>query len=458
MKTVRLWLEPDFEIPRFQRLKSEIVKIPLADVFQKGIHPWACGGYSESLAEKIVDIFNEDILKLPDIKPLGHCADISHLLYAYYDSRDSYLESLLEKISETIYFVDQLTFEELVALAKERLRETWESSIVLQLLKRVCHDFNEMRSFLKRADKNFKISCYADIEAANLAEILNVEDFESHEQALIAEGLQRPNFRTTQFIKCITDEHGCLKATDRIRDFELTANIKIDDDFEKLVYNGQAEGDCVVLQPGLNRCPVKRAKAREIAAEWRTDDAKYCFTTSIEQLGRMLESDSFTIEFPTLDYKRSRDSQTSKAAIEEKRIRIFSIGTYLTEDDSGDRIKKVLRDHNVSMTGRKDQLLEKLAQLAVQIYQDYLPKLDDHFRQNRFINIEEKRNGIGRLFPVLKDLDIGQLILAMYILKHLRGNAILEATHENNTYDLIDLARSIVKRDVAPEGCFMRVQ
>jgi len=50
------------------------------------------------------------------------------------------------------------------------------------------------------------------------------------------------------------------------------------------------------------------------------------------------------------------------------------------------------------------------------------------------------------------------MLLTMYVLRHLRGNTILEATHENDTYDIPSLARALIKREVSLTGIFLRVE
>jgi hypothetical protein len=53
---------------------------------------------------------------------------------------------------------------------------------------------------------------------------------------------------------------------------------------------------------------------------------------------------------------------------------------------------------------------------------------------------------------------VDRTILAMYIIKHLRGNAILDARHENDTYDLEDLARALLQGEVNVTGNFVAVE
>jgi hypothetical protein len=40
---------------------------------------------------------------------------------------------------------------------------------------------------------------------------------------------------------------------------------------------------------------------------------------------------------------------------------------------------------------------------------------------------------------------------------HLRGNVILEASHNNGTFDLLSLARSLFTREISLTGVFLQV-
>jgi hypothetical protein len=102
--------------------------------------------------------------------------------------------------------------------------------------------------------------------------------------------------------------------------------------------------------------------------------------------------------------------------------------------------------------------MEKLAQLAARIYEKHVPQLDEYFRANRFIRVQCSPPGDPRAFPLLEGLDLRNMILTMYMVKHLRGNTILEAGHNNDTFDLLSLARSLIKKEVSVDGSFMRVE
>jgi len=77
--------------------------------------------------------------------------------------------------------------------------------------------------------------------------------------------------------------------------------------------------------------------------------------------------------------------------------------------------------------------------------------------ERKFIRIPCSR-GHEEEFPLLTGLDVRNLILTMYAVKHLRGNTILEKDYENETYPIKDLARALVARRLTLEGSFLRVE
>ena len=45
----------------------------------------------------------------------------------------------------------------------------------------------------------------------------------------------------------------------------------------------------------------------------------------------------------------------------------------------------------------------------------------------------------------------------MYLMKHLRGGAVLDPDHENNTYTVQELAQALLNQNVTLGGSFLRV-
>ena len=69
-----------------------------------------------------------------------------------------------------------------------------------------------------------------------------------------------------------------------------------------LVWHVVREGETCRFRPELGKSDAKRCKAREFAEQWRTDDGRLCFSTSLERLSQMLEQRVATPSFPTLNY------------------------------------------------------------------------------------------------------------------------------------------------------------
>jgi len=458
MKTFRLWFEEDREIPRFKRLRLEKVPVSIADVLKKGIHPWQGANVHRSLKEKFVEVLNSGGMKPAELAQFGYCADVSCVVSSYPWQNESQFEETLERIRDGVYFVDKLSYVELLEIARERLRRNWSHRTAHSLLSRTRVGFDEMRRFLKAKDKDIKLSGYADVERYDLREILRLEDFAGEDNILISEGIPVKNFRSSRFLERVTDERGLLRLADSIRDFQVTADCCGTFCHASVRYNCQGHGDSVRFVPELDRNEDKREVASSVAQRWRIDKGRYCFMTDIARLSEMLEQKQFKIGFPCLDYMNPRQPATSSAQIADSKVPRFSVANFITAKASGDSIKAVLREHGVSMTGRKEELVDKLAGLAARVYEQNEPALDAYFSKHRFVRAGNTVKHRGNEFPVLEDLDLRNMVLTMYIMKHLRGNTILEASHNNDTFDLLSLARSLIKREVSLTGIFLRIE
>lgn len=455
METFRLWFEEDREIPRFKRLAFEKVTVSIADVLKKGIHPWQGANVHRSLKEKSVEVLNSGEMKPAELAQFGYCADVSCVVSSYSWQNESQFEETLERVRDGVYFVDSLSYVELLQIARERLQRRWSHRTAHSLLSRTHVGFDEMRRFLKAKDKNIKLSGYADVDRYDLGEILSLEDFEGEDSILISEGVRVTNFRSTRFLEKVADERGLLRLVDGIRDFQVTVSGGGRFCLPSVLFNCKRDADSLQFAPEVDRDQSKRELTRSIAERWRTDQGRYCFTTDIPRLSEMLEQEGYKISFPSLDYMNPKEPATSSAQMAQSKVPRFSVGKFLTGNANGDSIKAVLRDHGVSMTGRKDELLEKLAALSTRVYEEKEPELDAYFGNHRFVRVANGSKDRGEGFPVLDGFDLRDMVFTMYIMKHLRGNTILEASHNNDTFDLFSLARSLIKREVALSGIFL---
>jgi hypothetical protein len=457
LKTFKLWLEKDEEIPRLRRLQFKKVEIALADVLTKGIHPWQGNHIEANLGDKFLEILNSEKVKPAELGQFNYCEDVSDLRGCYYTNQSAF-EELLSKVRQNVYFIESLRFAELLALAKERLQERWSHKVAYSVLSRVHPGFDETRTFLKSKDKEIKLSGYSDIDLYDLGRILSLKDFEGEDSVLISQGMPQTNFRSARFLEQVTDQRGLLRLADSIRDFQIQAKKSESIYADSVVYNCQHDGSCVTFRPELDRNESQRAWAKEVASRWRTDQGRYCFTTSIARVSEMIQDRRFVIIFPTLDYVHEREGRVSLAQMAHKRATLYRVGRYVTNLSSGYQVREVLRARRVSMGGRKEELFEKLAQLSVKVYHDQEQALEDYFGRHRFVRVAGASQNYDKPFPLLEGLDLGHMVLAMYILKHLRGNAVLDARHNNDTFGLLDLARSLINQEVSIEGSFMPVE
>ena len=211
------------------------------------------------------------------------------------------------------------------------------------------------------------------------------------------------------------------------------------------------------FRPDIGDASTKRQHTQEFAVRWRADDGRLCFTTTTERLVEMVDRKVVEPSFPSLNYNSAEQGPTAGALVDSSHVKAFHIGRYARAGTTGDQLKDILHQYEVSMTGNKDQLLQKLATLAAKKYQERLPGLDRFFAKHRFVRMQSAPSNVSEL-PLLEDLAyLRNLVLTMYAIKHLRGDAILEATHHNNTYTDEELALALVTGKVSLQGAFLRV-
>jgi len=211
------------------------------------------------------------------------------------------------------------------------------------------------------------------------------------------------------------------------------------------------------FRPDIGDAKAKRVHIQEFAAQWRTDEGRLCFTTTTEQLVEMVERKLVEPSFPSLNYNSAEQGPTAGAVVDSSHVKAFHIGRYARAGTTGDQLKDILHQYEVSMTGNKEQLLQKLATLAANKYRERLPELDRFFSRHRFVRMQSAPSNVSEL-PLLEDLAyLRNLVLTIYAVKHMRSDAILEASHRNNTYTEEELALALVAGKVGLQGAFLRV-
>ena len=455
MNTFKLWLEPDDKIPQFKRLCWEIIEVSLMDVLRSGIHPWQAGDFN-SLSNKFMQLVNKQEIKPKELSQFAYCQDMSTPVQSYYYARQTHFEQVLERIQKQVFFVDNLSYMELLGIAKQRLRDTWSHHVAHDILKRVHSGFDSMRRFLKSKDKKIKLSGYGDVPYYDLGKILSLDDFEGEDSIIITEVIGSASFRSTEFLDQVTDDKGRLRLIDSIRHFQLTVYGDSEIGYGSVVYNCHKNGDVIRFRPEIGTQPSVKELAKAIAEKWRMDDGKYCFETDIDQVEKIL-SEKAAISFSSMNYMCKSDAKRSVGKLAYSEIKGFSIGKHPSLNSSNETLKDYLRNRGMSMTGRKKELLDKLAVLCVDLYKANEPVLNDYFNEQKFMKVESLPKGSSREFPVLQDLDLRNMILTMYIIKHLRGNVILEASHNNETYDLLSLVQALINGEVSFNGCFLKL-
>jgi len=457
METLRFSLTPDKKLPMFQRLEVDRISVSIRDILEEGIHPWVNGKDHCSLAEALVKMLNKPKSAFPELDEQGYCNDLmeQHGYLGY--EKKTVVDRTVEHIQETIYFADDLDYLKLLELARQRLRDRWSHSVARELARAAFYGFQDLRQFLKSKDGSIKLSGYGDIDSYDLGEVLSVDDFAAFDRILIEHGIPgTTNFRKASCLGLFTDGAGRLKLVERIDELTLTQPPQ-KPDYVPRVWRVSRHDNGWRFRPDIGKSPTKKRAAKAFAKQWRKDDGALCFTTSLERLSEMVKEGVVMASLPSLNYRLSLRAPLACAEVRDARIEAFTIGRFPNYRWSGGDLKEILREFGVPMTGNKEVLLGKLAKLAAEQYEEHRRTMDRFFKRHRFLRIAAVPPKAEKLDLLQDKGRLANLLLVMYAAKHLRGNAILEPTHDNNTYSVEELAHALVCERVGVGGSFLRV-
>ena len=458
MKTMRLWLEPDRESGAFHRLRYAWTDVPLREVLLHGIHPWQ-GPYAHTtLLEALAERLNDPQVKPEELAAHRYCPDL-HPGSGYYPySGSSPLDRFLEQIARRAYFVErELGYAQLLTLSQERLRGHWTGHTVRDLLGRLNLDFNGLRRFLKARSPDVRLQGYADLGRYDFSELLSLDDFGEQPDLLIGAAFPGAVFRLTSLLSKATDEAGRLSLLPEIWNFGVRMPWPASGyPYATLTYAGHREGEAVRLIPHLSGRSEERDAARQIAAHWSGGRARYCFHMELEQLCQLVESGGAEIDFAGLTYVGQPTQPRPQARLCSIGATPFTAGAPLRIDDRAEELRGALRAYGVSQSGNKAQLAHKLASLSARVYGEHEQELDEYFSGQRFIRVGGAPGQMPRRFPVLGSCALRDTVLSMYLLRHLRGDAIADAGYVDDSYDLEDLARALIEGRVSLSGTFLK--
>lgn len=458
LETYRLWLEPDREIPRFKRLRWSKVPVSVSDVLLKGVHPVIDKNACPSLPDAFVNRLNAEDVRVPELVNLGYTFDV-HVNKFNGWSGESLFEKTLKQIGDSCYFVDDLKYMELVAIAKERLERDWNHLLAKEILQNAYYGFHELRTFLKSKDKKLKLSSYDDLEKYDLSRVLSVDDFAHADKHLINASLPISNFRKASVIENVTDNEGRLRMMREINHCTVTCLTNAREQTHTGVHiqwHVARKQNMLTFRPCLGESLIRRDVAAEFADKWRSDKGSLVFKTPMHSLERMLEEENVSVSFPSLNYTYPQRNPTASVDVQPSEVVVHTIEPFLDERYTGEQLKTILKHYGVSTTGNKKQLIEKIAEVAEKKYRDHENMMNRYFSENQFIRISAAPFQSKRL-QLLSHLDyVGSLVLTMYVLRHLRGNVILDAGHENGSHTVQQLAQALLQRKVGFTGGLIR--
>ena len=456
MKTFKLWLEPDEDFPRLKRLHCAEAEVSIHDVLMTGVHPYLGNNAHLSVADALFASLRAPGARPIDFLDQGLCQD-QHRPSIIYGLNDPYVLRVFAHLQKHVYFVEGVSYLDLLEMAKAKLQEIWTHATAKALALRAWPVFNDLRRVLKSKDKRVKLSATWDLDKIDCSKVLRIDDFAHHDRLVLEQVLPTLSFCDAAWLKNVTDARGRLRLKEQIPDFVLSGSCPSRRGYVDLSWLGSCRGTSIILRPDIGDSMDKRRRAYEIAEQWRTGPGKLVFPTTVDRVAEMVEREIVDIGFPSLEYTYDPPIAPAKVFVAASRVEAFAIGNCPREVECASALKDVLTRHGVSVSGTKTVLAAKIARLAAMQYHLHKAEMDAYFDGRRFVRMDLKVHD-HRSFPVLEEQGkLRNLLLSMYVLKHLRGSSILDPTHVNETYNEEELALALVSGRVKLEGAFLRV-
>jgi len=456
MNALKLRLIPDDRLPMLYRLQHEVAEVGIEEVLEKGVHPWVPNLQPPDIVEGFLARLNRVDAKPGNLQAYPFSNDLHAGNNGYYSSRPRF-EQLFQRVHDEILFCEpNLDFQGLLKLATDLLRDHWRSSLVLQLAEKAYPQFSELRRFLKAKHPKAKLRGYDDLREYDWGRYVSLSDFQNHERLLIDEAVQPLNLRVKGFVGSITDEQGRLKMRESIDHLQLMQNDQ-KNRLSVVTWQAKRQGSGWNMRPQLGNSSQIRKEAEQFAKEWKRDGGKLCFTVQTDDIARMVETGAATPGFPGLRYYASDQMPKVSAQVLKQQVQVYGLGVAPRLGWHADRLKDILRDYEKPASGIKNELAAKIAQLAVEEYHRHQKELTAFFTENRFIRATQASKPT-EVLPVLNREDsLTGLLLRMYLLRHLRGNVLVDPTHQNDSTPLEALAEAILYERVDVAGALLRV-
>ena len=149
LETYRLILEPDRDMPRLLRLRWETVPVTIRDVLFHGVHPWSGPDAHATLPEAFLRCLNAAEVLFAELEPFGYSSPVSVSSGNRWEGPARFARTL-QTVQNDLRFTADITYQELLELAKGVLGRRWNHGLARELLRDACPGFQEARRLIKR--------------------------------------------------------------------------------------------------------------------------------------------------------------------------------------------------------------------------------------------------------------------------------------------------------------------
>ena len=167
-----------------------------------------------------------------------------------------------------------------------------------------------------------------------------------------------------------------------------------------------------------------------------------------------------------LDVSQEPVKAEHASVVDDIKVPRFVVPATLTDARTNKELRKALAYHHEKVSGTKAEMVKRIVGVCVKLYEKHRRKLRKLFR-GRYVRLNPYSTVEGRGFDIdlepryggagPADTPLKGTVIAMFVMKHLRADRILDPAYENTAYGADDLARALLARQVTVQGTFVGV-
>lgn len=353
---------------------------------------------------------------------------------------------------------ENVSYNNMLSAAREYLIQEWTPPKAASVIRSICPTISMFRSWIKHIDKTVKIRSYDSIvDIPNICQLIT--PYTEGIETTVIKHVFEYNFPTVisdselnslLSLDCRIKSSDPIEGKVRCRCESRAVYISYNKDNTFKIYP-HATSDRPLQEVDIILNDLGAVKKREVDFTGETPEIN---------ITEMYNSGKLNL-FPNEHNNKTHPKVMLKSYTGEDAISTMQTYSYIKCSSMKiPDLKSILDAYNMKSTGNKEDLVDLVAELVDTQYHVLAGELDELYKGKQLIKVQRARSSYNAGREICKTkfhvqpstpeyITINNVLYA-YIWMHLRNNAILDPTYENNMYSVVELIKAFEAGRIIP--------